>query len=553
MRRLRAQVRDRVAHALSCDPIDVVVEVPRDTANGDLAVPCFKFGGNPAETAQRLADLWENDDHASASAAGPFLNVTFDRPAWAGDLVPLVLGEGRRYGADESGAGKTAVIDFSSPNIAKPFSVGHLRSTVIGAAIGRLLRFRGWTVQGINHLGDWGSQFGKMLAAWERWGEDDALADRGVHHLLDLYVRYHEIEETDEDLRTLARTRQIALEQDPEGDERALWRRFTEISLAEFQRVYDRLDVSFEFTRGESHYIPELPAAMERLQEARIVSRSQGALIVDLGDDMPPCLLETADGTTLYATRDLAAIFSRWDEFKFDEALYVVGSEQRLHFRQLAEVLEQGSFEAAGRIRHIDFGLIRGLSTRLGKVVFLDEVLDRAVQRVATLIAEKNPDLPLLDEIAEQVGIGAVVFHDLKHQRIKDADFDWDRVLDFEGDTGPYCQYTHARLSSILAKAVAEPDLVAADWAALGECGAVLAGIEGLGEAVDAAVSGHEPSVVAGWCLALCRDVNGWYHAHRVLDQEPSVTAARLGLVAAARQALANGLGLLGVASPEAM
>ncbi len=559
-------IRAAIAAEADVPPEEVKVEQPRYPALGDFAFPCFALAKRlksappkiAAELAPRVAARLAG---IAVQAAGPYLNFKVDRAAFAGAILGRIRAEGERYGGSQAGAGKTIVIDFSSPNIAKPMHVGHLRSTIIGAALQRLFDFQGYKTVGINHIGDWGSQFGKLVAAIDRWGKEVDLEGDPIRALLALYVRFHDEAERDPELVEAGHAAFRELESGADGRVRRTWRQLTELSLREFDKVYARLGVSFDLVRGEAFYEPRLDATVDRVVKSGVTEESEGALIVDLEPiekGMAPCLLRKTDGTTLYATRDLAAVFSRWDEFRFDRCLYVVGSDQRLHFRQLKAVLQRMGVKWEPRVEHVAFGMLRlpegKLSTRKGQVVFLEELLDRAVELARAIIAEKNPSLAGATGVAEAVGIGAIVFHDLKKERVKDVVFEWEEFLSFEGETGPYVQYTHARLASILRKAAeagegrAEPDL-----ARLEEAQPILAALGRFPAVIDAAVRAAEPSEVSQHLLGLCREVNRWYVGNRVLGQEPALTAARLALVAGVKTVLRNGLALLGVAAPEEM
>jgi arginyl-tRNA synthetase len=440
-------------------------------------------------------------------------------------------------------------------------SVGHLRSTVIGAAIQRTFDVLGYRTVGINHIGDWGSQFGKLVAAVRRWGGTVDLEGDPIRALLALYVRFHEEAKTDPALEEEGREAFRQLESGQENDVRALWRRLTELSLTEFQKIYSRLGVTFDLVRGEAFYETHLDATVARVVASGVTVESEGALVVPLdqfGEHVPPCLLRKTDGTTLYATRDLAAVFHRHEEFDFDRCLYVVGADQRLHFQQLKWVLQRMQLPWEPRVEHVDFGMLRlpegKMSTREGRVVFLEDVLDRAREEAAKVIAAKNPNLAGASEVAEVVGVGAVVFNDLKRERVKDVEFVWEEVLTFEGDTGPYVQYSHARLASIerngreAGEGDAEPD-----WAVLASAAPLILTMGRYRETLRAAAEHAEPSIVTGYLLGLAHEANSWVSRERVLGQEPGVTAARLALAGAVRQVLANGLGILGVAAPDAM
>ena len=560
------EIRAALAAASGVPEGDLRLEQPRDPALGDLSFPCFQLAkalkkAPPAIAAELAGKLAATLPGVTATAAGPYLNFRIDRGALASSVIVEIGLRGPAYGHSRIGEGKTIVIDLSSPNIAKPMSVGHLRSTVIGAAIQRLHDALGYETVGINHIGDWGAQFGKLVAAVDRWGGTVDLERDPIQALLALYVRYHEEEEKDPTLAEAARKAFQELESGVEGKVRAIWRHLTELSLREFDKIYARLGVRFDAVRGEAFYEPYLAPTIERIVAAGVTEHSQGALIVDLTSidkNMPPCLLRKSDGTTLYATRDLAAVFHRHETYGFERCLYVVGADQRLHFRQLKAVLRRMNLPWEDRVQHVDFGMMRlpegKMSTRLGRVVFLEDVLDRAVEEAARIIAEKNPGLAGARGIAEQVGVGAVVFNDLKRERIRDVEFVWEEVLSFEGETGPYVQYTHARLASILRKAQEAGEGTAApDWARLEDAGTVLLALARFPDTLKSAAEHAEPSEIATWLLSTCREVNNWYAAHRVLGQEPALTAARLALVRASKSVIANGLRLLGVAAPEEM
>lgn len=566
----------RIAQALGnrfgIPPEEVRLEKPRDPKLGDLAFPCFvpakKLGLPPPRIAAEVAaELAGGLADVRVEATGPYLNFRIARAPLAAAVLGSIEASGAVYGGGDVGRGKTVVIDLSSPNIAKPMHVGHLRSTIIGAAVQRLHDLLGYRTVGINHIGDWGAQFGKLVAAIRRWGAEYDVEGQPIRSLLALYVRYHEQEERDPALAEEARAAFRELESGEEGDVRATWRRLTELSLREFDRIYVRLGVRFDHVRGEAFYEPYLQQTIERIVAAGVAEESEGALIVRLDGiekDMAPCLLRKTDGTTLYATRDLAALFHRWEEFTFERCLYVVGSEQRLHFRQLKGVLVRMGLAWQERVVHVDFGMLRlpegKLSTRKGQVIFLDELLDRAVEEARRIIAEKNPDLRNAADIAEQVGVGAVVFHDLKKERVKDVVFEWAEVLSFEGETGPYVQYTHARLASILRHAgplglapAAPAEIRSLDQGMVEDAAPILLALGRFPGVVRAAAEAAEPSLVSQYVLDLCRETNSWYVRNKVLGEDPVLSRFRLALVGGVRQVIANGLALLGVAAPEEM
>jgi len=558
-------VREALAAETDLEPGSLLLEIPRDPSLGDIAFPCFSLAKQLRNAPPRIAAELEGKLSArladiQVKATGPYLNFTVDRGTLARAVIGAVSEAGAAYGNSNIGQGKKIVIDLSSPNIAKPMSVGHLRSTVIGAAIQRLHDALGYETIGINHIGDWGSQFGKLVAAVDRWGDTVDMEGDPIRALLALYVRYHEEEADDPELAQAARDAFKELESGREGPVRKIWRHITELSLVEFDKIYERLHVTFDEVRGESFYESHLDQTVERIVDAGITEESEGALIVRLDEfgDLPPCLLRKTDGTTLYATRDLAAAFHRWDLYSFERCLYVVGGDQRLHFRQLKHVLERMGLDWETRMQHVDFGMMRlpegKMSTRAGRVVFLEDVLDQAVQAVKSVMLTKNPDLESLDEVAEQVGVGAVVFNDLKRERVRDVEFVLEEVLSFEGDTGPYVQYTHARLTSILRKAAASGEGSAdPDWDGLADASTVLGRLGRFPAVIENAAAHAEPSEIAGYLLGLSREVNSWIAAQRVLGQAPGLTAARLAFVDACKTVLSKGLRLLGVSAPEEM
>lgn len=558
-------IRVALAAETGLDPSGLKLESPRNPKQGDLAFPCFQLAKErklpPPKIAAELAPTLEARlERIEVQAAGPYLNFIIDRPSLVRSVIEEISEQGKAYGHSDEGAGKTVIVDLSSPNIAKPMSVGHLRSTVIGAAIQRLHNALGYTTVGINHIGDWGSQFGKLVAALDRWGDTVDLEGAPIESLLALYVRYHQEEADDPELVAEGQAAFRELESGVDGHVRQTWRKLTELSLLEFDKIYARLGVSFDVVRGEAYYEDHLDKTIERIVAAGVTEQSDGALVVQLDEfgDLPPSLLRKSDGTTLYATRDLAAAFHRHELYQFHRCLYVVGGDQRLHFKQLKLVLQRMQTEWEPRMEHIPFGMMRlpegKMSTRKGRVVFLDDVLDQAVAEAKRTISAKNPDLANADAIAEQVGVGAVVFNDLKRERVKDIDFNLEELLSFEGDTGPYVQYTYARLGSIAAKAAAAGEGDAdPDWSALAQASPLVLRLAAYPDTLRRAAEKAEPSLLTQYLLGLCREANSWSAAERVLGQEPGVTSARLALAGAVRTVASNGLELLGVAAPEQM
>jgi arginyl-tRNA synthetase len=539
------------------------IEIPPSIQLGDYAFPCFPLAKVLRKAPQAIAtDLAAAFQPTTllreARATGPYVNFFVDRVAYSRMGLAAILEPGPVYGASTEGAGKTVVIDYSSPNIAKPFGVGHLRSTVIGNALYRIYTHLGYQVVRVNHLGDWGTQFGKLIVAFKRWGNETDLSTHAIQTLYELYVRFHTEVESQPTLEDEARDWFKRLEDgDPEA--RMIWQRFRDLSLQEFSRIYERLGISFDSLAGESFYEPLLGATIERIRQAGLTTVSDQALIVDLqAYNMPPCLLRKTDDATLYATRDLAAAIYRHETYAFTKMLYVVGADQRLHFQQVFKVLELMGFPWAQDCVHVDFGLIKfndtKMGTRRGNIIFLEDVLDRAVELATQIVDEKNPALPEKRAVAEAVGLGAVIFADLSTRRVKDVNFEWEKVLSFEGETGPYVQYTHARACSILRKAnqaIAldadcspltqdeEFDLVRL----LGNYPAVL----------HRAAESYEPFFITDYLLTLSERFNKYYHNSRILTDDPRVREARLLLVKAAQIVIQSGLQLLGIKAPEEM
>lgn len=530
----------------------------------DLHVPCASAGtseGSSAPAAPSLAAV-----PFETEAAGPYVNFRIDPAAFASDVAISILGGDRPF-APAPPAGRPVVLDFCSPNVAKPFSIGHLRSTVIGAALSRLASHMGHPVVRVNHLGDWGTQFGKVILAYRLWGKDIDLTDDVTNKLYELYVKFHEVAETDPSLEDQARKIFSDLEAG-DAETRKLWSLFVEKSVEDIRRVCSRLGVEFDHFTGESFYNDHLEATFGKISSAGLVKESQGAMVVDLeAYGMPPSLLKKSDGATLYATRDLSAALYRLSAFDPAELLYVVGTEQSLHFRQLFKVLELMGIKVEGLFHHVNFGLYRfgneKMSTRRGKVVFMEDVLDRAVEMAEGLVTEKNPGLPNRSEVARMVGIGAVVFGDLVNDRVRDVDFDWDKILSFEGDTGPYVQYSVARVNSIFRKS----GLETSDKVLIASCAPAAVSAAGVGThemdlarelyefpAVMArAWEEHKPHHIAKKALDIAKAFSRFYHNCPVLTGPEETRPFRLALSKAAARVMSTCLGILGVATPEEM
>lgn len=547
---------------LSSEQIKNLLETPKHTHMGDVALPCFELSKiekkNPAQIAQELAPQLntENTIISHVEAAGPYVNFFLDKSQFASKFLQTIITEGQQYGTQSYGAGKTITMDVSHPNIAKPFSMGHLRSTVIGNAIGNLLEKTGYNVERLNYLGDWGTQFGKLIAAYKLWGDEGKVRANPIQELLNLYVYFHEKAEEDSSLDQLGRDWFKKLEQ---GDEEAtkLWKWFREESLEAFQTIYDLLNVSFDSYKGESSFHAQSGQIIEMLNQKGLLEESDGAQVVRLDDlDMPPALIKKSDGTTLYTTRDLAAAIYRKETYQHAESLYVVGNEQSLHFNQVRAVLHKLGYEWSDEITHIAFGMMlkdgKKMSTRKGKVVFLEEALERAIQYAKENVEEKNPDLAQKDEVARQIGVGAVIFHDLKNDRRNDIEFSYDEMLRFDGDTAPYLQYTYARAQSILRKAgdtSTSYQFHEADW---DYAWPIIQKIASFPEVIQQAVYYYDPSKMAKYLLKLAQNFNSYYANVRILEESP-YQSSRLALVESVSVVIKEGLSLLGIEAPEEM
>lgn len=550
-----------VGCGLSMEELSALIVVPKDSKNGDYSLPCFRFakisGKSPVAVAQELKDkiaLPEGIEKVESLAG--YLNFYTDKKVFVKTALEKVLEKKQDYGKSDIGKGKTVCIDYSSVNIAKPFHIGHLSSTAIGGALYRIFGFLGYNTVGINHLGDWGTQFGKMLAAYKLWGDAEKVEKGGVAALLELYVRFHKEAENNPELDDLARSWFKKIE-DFDEEATTLFNKFKELTLAEAFKVYDRLRIKFDSYAGESFYNDKLDAVVNELEAKGLLRESEGAKVVDLeAYNMPPCIIVKSDGASLYSTRDIAAALYRKKTYDFDKCLYVVAYQQNLHFKQWFKVIELMGYPWAKDLEHIAFGMVSlpdgAIKSRAGNVVFLEDVLNRAVEKSLQVITEKSPDLENKKEIAEQVGVGAVIFSVLYNNRIKDIVFNYDKVLNFDGETGPYVQYTHARCCSVLAKGTLgrEKDFSALDNE---ESVEVVKLLDTFPDAVREAADKREPCVLSRHIVELAKAYNKFYLAHRIINAPEGAKNVRLMLTSAVRQVIKNGLTLLGMGAPEKM
>ena len=549
---------------MEIDEVLGMIEVPANKEMGDYAFPCFKLAKKFRKAPNLIAadicgKLEGSDSFAKIECVAAYINFFTDKSSYAKTVIESVNNAGAKYGESSEGEGKTIVIDYSSPNIAKPFHVGHLRSTVIGSALYNIFEKLGYKCVGINHLGDWGTQFGKLIEAYKLWGSKEAVEEKGISELTRIYVKFHEEAEKDDSLNDRARAWFVKMQ---DGDEEAisLWKWFYDISIKEFERVYEKLGVKFDYYTGESFYNDKMDAVVEELKAKNLLVESNGAMIVDLEDaKMPPCLILRTDGGTLYATRDITAALYRKKTYDFDKCIYVTAIDQNLHFAQWFKVIEKMGYDWSKDLVHVPFGLVSledgKLSTRKGKVVLMEDLLNEAVKKTTGIIDEKNPDLPNKEEVAKQVGIGAVIFDDLYNGRIKDIVFSWDRMLNFDGETGPYVQYTHARACSVLKKAGYDKKAENIDYSVLTDDAAadVCKTIALFNDKIKEAANRYEPSVIARYLVDVAQSFNKFYHDNIILADDENVKNARLALVDAVRTVIKSGLAILGIDAPEQM
>lgn len=554
------QIHKTISEHLSFEEIYKMIEVPKYAEQGDLAFPAFSLAKvlrkAPQAIAQEIVEAVSDEHISKAEAMGPYANFFLSKGKFADETLHTVLEQREDYGNFDFGQGRNVVVDMSSPNIAKPMSMGHLRSTVIGNAIVNLEKKVGYNPIKVNHLGDWGTQFGKLIVAYKKWGTKEAVEQDPIAELLRLYVKFHDEAERDSSLEDEGRAWFKKLE-DGDAEAEELWNWFKSESLKEFNRVYDILGITFDSYNGEAFYNDKMDPIVEYLENNGITTIDRGATVVHLDKyDLPPALIKKSDGATLYITRDLAAAHYRKETYDFAKNIYVVGNEQANHFKQLKAVLNEMGRDWQENMIHVGFGLItlggKKLSTRKGKIVLLEEVLREAEELALKQIEAKNPNLPNKEQVAKQVGVGAVIFHDLKNDRTNNFDFNLEEVVQFEGETGPYVQYTRARAMSILRKAGVSVDLSQALSLEDDYAWEVLKQIENYPNIVKYAESKFEPSVISKYVISLAQAFNKYYANSRILQEDEGLNA-RLALVEATAVILKQGLAILGVESPDEM
>ena len=572
-----AEILSEHIDGMSAAEIAALVEIPADNSRGDYAFPCFKLAkimrkAPPLIAAELAGKISGSELFAKVEPVNAFLNMFINKEHFISSTLEEVLAEKESFGSSDMGGGKTVIVEFSSPNIAKPFHIGHIRTTVIGNSLYKIFDFLGYNVVRINHLGDYGTQFGKMITAYRHWGSKEEVEASPIKTLLAYYIKFHEEEKTDPSLTEEARQAFAALERG-DREETELWQWIRDESLKEFNRVYRMLDIDFDSWAGESFYSDKMPAVVQELKDKGLLVESRGAQIVDLEKyGLTPAIVTKSDGTSIYLTRDLAAAIYRKKTYDFSKCIYVVASQQDLHFKQLFKVLELMGYEWARDMVHVNFGMVSlpegTLSTRAGRVVFLEDVLNTAVDKTREIVLEKGVNEELIDETAKTVGIGAVMFNELSASRIKDYTFDWNEVLNFDGETGPYVQYTHARCASVLRNAAAQYGAVDLSAAQPGAGGAADADLTKLSseaayelvkliyafpQVVKEAAAKYEPSVITRHIVDVAQGYNKFYHDEHILVEDAAERNAKLLLTEAARQTIKNGLALLGIKAPDRM
>lgn len=563
MKKKICQYLSKVLVEMSDEELMKTMEIPPEEKMGDLALPCFamakKMRKNPmqivAELVKKLNEQKDELGIEKVESVGAYCNIHLKRNLFVKKCLESLQKD--KYGVSQIGAGKTVCMDYSSPNIAKNFHVGHLRTTVIGNSLYKIYQKLGYDVVRINHLGDWGTQFGKLIVAYKLWSSEELVKEKGIEELLRIYVKFENESKENESLIVEAREWFVKMEQN-DSEALEIWNWFKDISMVEFERIYDLLGISFDSYLGESFYRDKVPSLVEKLKEMDLIVESQGAQVIDLEKyDMPPCLITKSDGGSIYHSRDIAAILYRKEKYDFEKCLYVTGLEQSLHFKQIFTAIEVMGYDWSDGLIHVPYGLVslagEKLSTRGGNIIYAEDILKEAIERAYNAIIEKNPSLADKEATAKKVGVGAIIFHDLFNQRIKNVDFSWKEVLNFDGTTGPYAQYTYARAKSVLRKAGKTVEVGEVDYLTLTDdvtynLVKVLAGYE---DAVLNAAEKNEPSVVARYVISLATAFNKFYHDCNILQAKEK--KARLILTDWVQKILCEACGLLGMECPEEM
>lgn len=550
---------------LERETVENSIEVPPDEKMGDLAFPCFPLAKvmrkAPPVIAQELAEQMSDDDMIEkVQAQGGYLNFFLNREKFITSVITGIEKSPEGWGRSDMGKGKTVLCEYSSPNIAKPFHIGHLFSTAVGNSLARIYEYLGYNVQSLNHLGDWGTQFGKLISAYKRWGDSEVIEKDPINELLKIYVKFHEEAEKHPELEDEARDYFKKLE---DGDEEAtaLWKHFRDISLVEYKSVYDKLGVKFDSYNGEAFYSDKMDEVVEILREKNLLTESDGAQVVDLSElNIPPCIVLKSDGATIYATRDIAAALYRHRTYDFYKNIYVVGIPQALHFKQIFAVMEKAGWEWAEGCEHVGFGLVKlpgkNMSTRHGDVVLLEDVLNESIEKTKEIIISNGSAVDDIDDASKKIGIGAILYTFLKNSREKDIIFSWESMLDFEGESAPYCQYGYARGRSILRRAEGI-DFKGADFSKTvsDEEYALAKQLNGFADAVKAAADKNEPFYINRYVTNLTKAFNKFYNTNPILkeDVDAETKKARLALVSASTEVIKSALGLLGIDTVESM
>lgn len=563
---LKEEIAEKISKIINVKIAREYIETPPDSNMGDYAFPCFRLAKelkkSPQLIAEEIKSKIETDNIIEKiETAGGYLNFYINKLELSKIVLNEIASKKEQYGSSLIGNGKNVVIDYSAPNIAKPFHIGHLRSTVIGGALYRIYKFLGYNSIGINHLGDYGTQFGKLIEGYKLWHDEYNIDENPIDELTKIYIRINEECKKDEEVLNRCREnfRQLEI-----GNEEyvELWKKFRDLSIKEFQRIYDMLDSKFDSWNGEAFYIDKMQEVIDKLEATGKLVESEGARVIDLEDKgMPPCIICKSNGSSIYATRDLAAILYRARTYDFEKALYVTSYEQALHFKQIFEVSKLLGLDEkyTNNLIHVPFGMVHlktgKMSTREGNIIKLENLLNESIQRAKTIIENKNPELENKDEVAKKVGIGAVIFNDLSNSRIKDEIFDWDTLLNFQGETGPYVQYIYVRTKSILEKAGYIPEIKDVDGTALQDEASikVLKLLYNFGDVVLQSAEKNEPSIVARYLIDLSQSFSNFYTVNKVITEDQKTQDARLYLTYACGLVIKTGMELLGIKMPDKM